>query len=362
MNQGEPSWIRSPADPRFDELCGRLETEADRLDQTGKWPAEQLAWCAEFGVWSWFIPAHYGGQEWSERDVLAAYLKLGKACLTTTFIATQWSAATRRIMACHNADLKQQLAPGLLGGELFTTVGISHLTTSRRHLARPVLAAWAEQDGYLLDGFSPWVTGGAYADLIVTGATLADGRQILAAVPTNLPGVQPQEPLRLVGLSASATGQVDFRQVRIRREQVLVGPVENVFAVAAGAQTGGLQTSALALACSRASLDYLEGEADPRPDLRQPTAELAHERAQLESDLMRLAAGEAVCTADELRARANSLALRASQAALAAAKGSGYVVGHRAARLCREALFFLVWSCPQGVMLANLCELAGLGD
>ncbi len=61
-----------------------------------------------------------------------------------------------------------------------------------------------------------------------------------------------------------------------------------------------------------------------------------------------------------LRAQANSLALRASQAALAAAKGTGYVVGHPAGRWCREALFFLVWSCPQGVMAANLCELAGL--
>jgi hypothetical protein len=28
--------------------------------------------------------------------------------------------------------------------------------------------------------------------------------------------------------------------------------------------------------------------------------------------------------------------------------------------MAREALFFLVWSCPQPVMQANLCELAGL--
>ena len=68
-----------------------------------------------------------------------------------------------------------------------------------------------------------------------------------------------------------------------------------------------------------------------------------------------------MCTNDELRARANSLVLRATQAALAAAKGTGYVVGHPAGRWCREALFFLVWSCPQGVLNANLCELAGVG-
>ena len=66
--------------------------------------------------------------------------------------------------------------------------------------------------------------------------------------------------------------------------------------------------------------------------------------------------------AEQLRSAANSLALRSAQAALAAAKGTGYVQGHPAGRWCREALFFLVWSCPQPVMAANLCELAGISD
>ena len=54
---------------------------------------------------------------------------------------------------------------------------------------------------------------------------------------------------------------------------------------------------------------------------------------------------------------ANSLVLRATQVLLAATKGAGYVAGHRAGRLAREALFFLVWSCPQPVVTANLREL-----
>jgi len=70
--------------------------------------------------------------------------------------------------------------------------------------------------------------------------------------------------------------------------------------------------------------------------------------------------GTPSCTKESLRQRANSLVSRASQAALSAAKGSGYVVGHPAGRWCREALFFLVWSCPQPVAAANLCELAGI--
>ena len=110
---------------------------------------------------------------------------------------------------------RELIAASCCRARRFRTVGISHLTTSRRHLARPVLAAVETGDGFVLDGFSPWVTGGAHADTIVTGATLDDGRQILAVVPTNLPGVSADEPARLVGLSASHTGAIQFRKVAI---------------------------------------------------------------------------------------------------------------------------------------------------
>jgi hypothetical protein len=121
-----------------------------------------------------------------------------------------------------------------------------------------------------------------------------------------------------------------------------------------------LQTSTLAIGLADAALKFLEEEAIKRPDLLGPATELRREQKQLEQTLLDLAGGNQVCSNEHLRAGANSIALRASQAALAAAKGTGYVVGHPAGRWCREALFFLVWSCPQGVMAANLCELAGL--
>jgi hypothetical protein len=127
-----------------------------------------------------------------------------------------------------------------------------------------------------------------------------------------------------------------------------------------GAGTGGLQTSTLAIGLAGAALDYLEQESIARPDLASPTAELRRDHGELQASLLALAEGQAVCSNDQLRGGANSLVLRASQAALAAAKGTGYIVGHPAGRWCREALFFLVWSCPQNVLAANLCELAGL--
>ncbi len=351
--------ITSPDDAKLDELCEQLAAKTADLDATTQWPEAQLELCSRYGVYQWFMPRAWGGLEWSDSDIIRGYLKLSAACLTTTFIITQRSGACRRIVDSEHQRLKARLLPGLNSGATFGTVGISHLTTSRRHLAEPAMRAEETRDGFVLDGYSPWVTGAQFADIIVLGATLADGQQVLIALPGGLEEVAVSPPHRFAGLTSSFTGELQCHRLRLGREWLLAGPAENVMA-AGGANTGGLQTSTLAVGLAHSAIKYLENEARERSDLKKPAAELRREHSALQSDLLAIARGKPVCTNEALRARANSFGLRATQAALAAAKGSGYVVGHPAGRMAREALFFLVWSCPQPVMQANLCELAGL--
>lgn len=356
--------ITSPDSPELDALCAKLKTYSagPQAEAGDAWPADTLAWCGEAGVYEWFLPREWGGQDWSDADVIRGYLKLSTACLTTAFIITQRSGACRRIAGSVNPELAARLLPDLVSGKSFATVGISHLTTSRRHVSRPVLAAEETGEGFVLDGFSPWVTGALHAETIVTGATLPDGKQILVALPTDIAGASVPPPVKLVGLSGSATGEVRCDRVKLGREFLLAGPSPNVMNLGTGAGTGGLQTSTLALGLATAAIDFLAAESGPRAELSDVVAELRSEQEKLTADLLSLADGEKVCSQDDFRARANSFVLRSTQAALSAAKGSGYVYSHPVGRWCREALFFLVWSCPAGVMRANLCELAGLAD
>jgi alkylation response protein AidB-like acyl-CoA dehydrogenase len=357
--------ITSPDDPALAELCSELAAAAIDMDRSGHWPEKQLQLCGQRGVFEWFIDPVWGGQDWSEEDVVRGYLALSAACITTTFILTQRTGACRRIEGCHNDVLKQRLLPGLARGDLFGTVGISHLTTSRRHFGKPVLTAEAIPGGFRLDGMSPWVTGGTAADVIVMAATLIENgaateRQMLIAVPTDAHGVLVADPLPLIGVSASSTGPIHLKAVELAEEWLITGPVENVMASGLGASTGGYETSTLAVGLAGAALEFLAAEASKRPDLAEPSKALGIEHAALLADLLGVVRGNSACSKELIRQRANSLVLRSTQAALSAAKGSGYVVGHPAGRWCREALFFLVWSCPQPVAAANLCELAGI--
>jgi len=351
--------------PALSDILSELAALSGNLDAQQSWPNEQFKLLGRAGALAWVIPAEYGGSEISQRDLLAGYVDLASACLTTTFVLTQRNGACQRIAASPNEALKSRLLPQLARGELFATVGISHLTTSRQHLKQPAVRAFEETGGYRLDGEVPWVTGAAHADFIVTGGTLEDGRQLLAAVPARQAGVFVDPPARLLALSASHTSSMRLENVLVERELIVAGPIEQVMRQRA-ASTGSLGTSALAAGLSRAALDRLAAEAHARPDLVPILDPLREECAWLISAL-ESASDEGTQTRDPelsseaIRARANSLALRSTQALLAASKGAGFVSGHFAERAVREAMFFLVWSCPQPVVHAALRELAGLG-
>lgn len=340
------------------------------------WPEQQLDILAGSIAALGGIPGDFGGVSASSTDLLSAFMELSRHCLTTAFVLSQRNAAIQRITSSENRELKANLLPELAANELFATVGISHLTTSRRHLPEPPVRVERVDAGFILDGEVPWVTGADKADVIVTGGVLPQGKQVLLALHTNTAGVSVSEPLPLLALNGSRTAAINLHQVYVPLQHLLFGPVDNVMKDA-GVSAGSLLTTALVIGHSQNALAHLLVEVGRRPELAEVANAFQSELRQLEGDVFDAAAnidtradenqetstatdGNLTCgpmSAEQLRERANSLVLRVTQALLAVSKGAGFLRGHPAARLMNEALFFLVWSCPQTVMLAGLSDL-----
>jgi alkylation response protein AidB-like acyl-CoA dehydrogenase len=309
------------------------------------------------GVLGWCIPRADGGAGWDAVQLLDGYEGLASACLTTCFILSQRDAAVRRLRDSANEMARCELLPELAAGRHFATVGLSQLTTSRQHI-RPAMVAREAGGEFELDGVMPWVTGAAHADYFITGAVLEDGRQILAVLHRDRPGIMVGPPLDLMALRGSLTTEVRCENVYLERRWLLAGPAEKVLATGRGG-AGGLETSCLALGLAGAAVEYLLQEAVARSDLKGIADRLEHARQLVRGEL-HLAAREGVTAeaAASLRARANSLVLRATQAALTASKGMGFLRTHPAQRWARQALFFLVWSCPRPAVEATMAYLA----
>ncbi|HEY1377010.1 MAG TPA: acyl-CoA dehydrogenase family protein, partial [Gemmataceae bacterium] len=329
-------------------------------DRDLNWPAASWEVIRRAGVLEWAIPTAYGGRELDGPTLLLGYERLAAACLTTAFILSQRDAAVRRIRDSGRDDVCRELLRPLACGGRFATVGLSQLTTSRQH-GGPALRVEETASGFLLNGVMPWVTGADHAHHLITGGVFADGRQVLLALPADSPGLAVKSPMHLSALAGSRTAEVTCNQVTVDSRWLLAGPVENVFKSGSRGGTGGLETSCLALGLAGAAIDRLHAEAAPRPEFRDLAAKLETGRTRVRDEMHRLAGGgpAAPTAALELRAKANALVLRATQAALTACKGAGFVHPHPAQRWARQALFFLVWSCPRPAAEATLDYLLG---
>jgi butyryl-CoA dehydrogenase len=335
-----------------DAVLKRIAAAADDADQSVEWPSTSWNALRDVGVLGWSIPAEYGGLGLKSVDLLAGQQRIATACLTTAFILSQREAAVRHLLR-GPVPLKERLLPPLARGEEFTTVGLSQLTTSRQH-GGPALRATPTASGFRLDGDIPWVTGADQAHVVVVGATLEDGKQILVALPTNLPGVTTDSSLPLASLVGSRTAAMHCSNVLAEQELILAGPLERVLGLVGG---GGLETSNLALGLAVAATELLEREADKREDV----VLIAHRfRKAAEAANVRLHAS-AIAPVSEttmsVRVECTRLALRATQTLLLISKGAGFMTPHPAQRLARQALFFLVWSCPRPVASGVLEDL-----
>jgi alkylation response protein AidB-like acyl-CoA dehydrogenase len=356
---------RTPQVSAFDPatLVARLAEADGPADEDGVWPEALWELVTGAGAVGWSLPGRLGGADLDRPVLIERYALVAQGSLTAAFILSQHDAAVRRFRAASEREASRQWLGAIAAGRAFATVGISQLTTSRRHGTQALLARERAPGVFVLEGRMPWVTAAERADVLVTGAVFDDGRQILAAVPTDREGLSVRPPFPLAALQASCTSEVVCDGVPLTESDLLAGPTADVMGHTSAAGTGGLETSALALGQARAALEALITEAPKRSELYEPVEALSAAWDDTWSALLAAARGEPdALPSGQVRAQANALVLRMTQAYLTARKGTGFLRTEPAQRWARQALFFLVWSCPGPVAQAAIRDLAGLCD
>jgi len=334
----------------FEAILKSIAGRAQDGDVNGIWPAQDIAELASIGATRWAIDAPYG-DDVNALELHDRYKRIASASLATALVLSQRDAAVGFIEASDNQALRENLLSQLARNERWTTIGISHLTTSTQS---GELIAEVQDDGSLqLNGTIPWATGASHADFVVAASRTSDGRQILFALPTDAPGVIVEAPLRLATLSAAHTSSILCKDVRIGADRVLRAPTSSALA---GRKRGlpvgqafaalGLSTAAIRLI---EALDH-ESARQTADALVKQLEELDHSvrRTNENPDTHDLQSGPLV------RSACNSLAMRSTHAAVTLYKGTGLRRDHPAQRLAREALFLLVWSSPSSVVDRNL--------
>ncbi len=343
-------------EPLFDGLKNVLTAIHERatpLDRSGDWPADDLRDLGEIGAWRWFVPRRFGGEEIDPLELHLRYEAIASASVATALIISQRDSAIGLIDGADGSPLREEILPGMGRGEFFATIGIAQLTTSQQGGLRAIA-----EDGYRLDGVIPWSTGAAKAKFVVAGAVVEDGQQILFVLPTDLPGVSVEGPMQLVALRSSWTLRIELHSVWLDRRWVLRGPVPK--ALSGRSRGVPLGQAFLALGLCRGAMDLISRHDSDRG--RSLANRFGDQLSAVRNEILELCKpGREVDAAEmgpRLRASCNDLAVRITQSAVALHKGSALLLDHPAQRLAREAMFFLVWSCPDPVVDCTVNVLA----
>lgn len=347
----------------FASILDAVRERSGQVDRTASWPAQDLDALASAGAMRWAVPNDVGGEGLAPLDLYRGYEQIAAASLTLALILSQRDSAVATIASAQGFALRDRLLGALRDNAVFTTVGVAQLTTSRQGGRPALLATWAA-GGWRLDGMIPWATGAASSDFIVAGAALDDGNQLLFLLPTGkaltdpvlaqdlsgAAGVTIDPPLPLVALRASWTGQVRCDGVLIPETLVLRGPEPKV--LGHRQHTLPLGQAFLAMGLCRGGLDLIAAHRSAAAS--RSFERLDHQLARLRQQVLDLSASgreqEAVAAAPSLRGECNDLAIRITHAAVALYKGTALLDTHPAQRLAREAMFLLVWSCPDPVI------------
>lgn len=333
-----------PAPPMKTVLV-EIRRRADQVDLSAEWPQDCLRALSDAGVLQIALPMPIG-LDLSALAQHLAYEQVARASLGVSLILSQRDAAIG-LIAGSPASHKQSLLTELARGD-FTTVGVAQLTTSRQGAA-PALRATPDGEGYRIDGFIPWCTGAAKAKFIVAGAATEDGRQLLFVLWPNSVGVRIDPSLPLVALRSTSTTSIHCDGLRISPSDILSGPTDKVL----------VRNNHLPLGQTFLAMGFCQGAIDLIAEHRSTAANAAVESftSQLKDLRERILdlsepgrEAEAIATASEIRGRCNDLAVRITHAAVALYKGTALLAGHPAQRLAREAMFLLVWSCPNPVI------------
>ena len=333
----------------YDEALSRIEHRAQSHDLNADWPALDLADLHSVGALQWAVSDADGKGRISALELHLRYERLATASLATALIVTQRDAAVGLIDAATASLCRTKLLGDLLKNDVWATVGIAQLSTSRQR-GRPALAAHRIDGGYLLNGEIPWCTGAVHSAYVVAGATLQDGQQILFVLQQGQQGIALAKPMHMVALNCALTSAISLENVVIDDAWLLQPPCRNP--LSGRRNSLALGQTFLATGLTQACLNLIAQHSTDRAHAacKQLNLQLASLRDEVQALCRPGYESEAAAQNARLRGACNDLAVRSAQVAVAVYKGAALLDNHPAQRLAREAMFLLVWSCPDTVI------------
>jgi len=203
-----------------------LRPSADQIDQSRRFPRENIIALGKAGVLGLLVPSQYGGVGGGIVEMSRVLEAQSQACASTAMVTMMHFCATAVISAKAGDALKQHLLPAIARGEHLTTLAFSE-AGSGGHFYAPVSEIRADGARKTLSASKSFVTSAGESDGYVVSArkpgALGPTESSLYIIPKGANGFTTQGRFEGLGLAGNASAPMTLVDVVLEDENRL-GP------------------------------------------------------------------------------------------------------------------------------------------
>ncbi|MEO0021354.1 MAG: acyl-CoA dehydrogenase [candidate division WOR-3 bacterium] len=262
-----------------------LEPKAAQIDSSSEFPYETIRKLADLGLLSMTIPEKYGGTNFDFVSLAIAIEEISRGCGSTGVItAVHNTLCAWPIVNWGTEEQKTKYLPRMATGELLGAFGLTEANAGSDPASMETKAV-LKGDRYILNGSKRFITNAGAAQIFVVFAKTAPelGSKGVTAfiVERNFPGFSIGKHEDLLGLRATANGELIFEDCEVPKENVL-GEANGGFKIALGTiDVSRIDIGAQAVGIAQAAFEKALAYSKERKQFGKPICEFEMIQAKL---------------------------------------------------------------------------------